>query len=48
MGATLPWYKYARNVKGIDTFGISAPISVMHEHFGFTVEKLVEDYKNIK
>ena len=48
MGATMPWYKYARNVKGIDTFGISAPISVMHEHFGFTPEKLAADYKNIK
>ena len=48
MGATMPWYKYACNVKGIDTFGISAPISHMHEHFGFTKEALAEIYKNIK
>ncbi len=48
MGATMPWYKYASNVKGIDTFGISAPIGVMHEHFGFTKEALAKDYKNIK
>jgi len=48
MGATMPWYKYASNVKGIDTFGISAPISHMHEHFGFTKEALAELYKNIK
>lgn len=48
MGATMPWYKYANNVKGIDTFGISAPISHMHEHFGFTKEALAQTYKNIK
>lgn len=48
MGASLPWYKYAKYVKGIDTFGISAPISYMHKHFGFDVESLTEFYKNLK
>ena len=48
MGATMPWYKYSRNVKGIDTFGISAPISYMHKHFGFTPEDLAKDFLNIK
>ena len=48
MGATMPWYKYSRNVKGIDTFGISAPIGYMHKHFGFTPEDLAAYYKNIK
>ncbi|MCR5786319.1 MAG: transketolase [Acholeplasmatales bacterium] len=48
MGATMPWYKYSRNVKGIDTFGISAPIKYMHEHFGFTASALAADFKKIK
>ncbi len=48
MGSSMPWYKYARNVKGIDTFGISAPIGYMHSHFGFTKEALALYYKNIK
>lgn len=48
MGATMPWYKYSRNVKGIDDFGISAPIKYMHKHFGFTPEDLAKDFKKIK
>ncbi len=48
MGASLPWYKYSRNVKGIDTFGISAPISYMHKHFKFSAEDIANDFKNIK
>ncbi len=48
MGASMPWYKYAKYVKGIDTFGISAPISYMHKHFGFDVESLTKLYKTLK
>ena len=48
MGHTMSWYKYASNVYGIDTFGISAPLKCIHEHYGFTVENLVNVYKNIK
>lgn len=48
MGSSLPWYKYAKYVKGIDTFGISAPISYMHKHFGFDTESLIKLYKSLK
>ena len=48
MGASMPWYKYARNVKGIDTYGISAPIKYIHSHFGFTKEEIAKLYKSIK
>lgn len=47
MGATMPWYKYSRNVFGIDTFGVSAPIKHIHNYFGFTVSNIVEVYKKI-
>ena len=48
MGASMPWYKYASNVYGIDRYGISAPIKHIHNYFGFTKENLAEVYKNIK
>lgn len=48
MGLSMPWYRYASNVYGIDTFGISSPLKFIHEHYGFTVENLVNVYKNIK
>ncbi len=48
MGCTMPWYKYASNVYGIDEFGISSPLKHIHEHYGFTVDNLVNVYKNIK
>lgn len=48
MGHTMSWYKYAKNVYGIDTFGISSPLKYIHEYYGFTADNLVEVYKNIK
>lgn len=48
MGATMPWYRYASNVYGIDTFGISSPLKYIHEYYGFSVDNLVNVYKNIK
>ncbi len=48
MGSSLSWYKYAKNVFGIDTFGASAKMEVLIEQFGFTVKNLVKVYKNIK
>ncbi|MGM9971949.1 MAG: transketolase [Anaeroplasmataceae bacterium] len=48
MGHSMPWYKYASNVFGIDTFGVSSPISHIHEYFGFTKDNLVSVFKNIK
>jgi transketolase len=42
------WYKYVGlegAVIGIDTFGESAPASVLFKHFGFTPEKVVDAVK---
>lgn len=44
-GSSVLWYKYFKgrgDVMGIDTFGASAPASVLWKHFGFTVERAVE------
>ena len=48
MGSTMPWYKYSRNVYGIDTFGLSAAGEVVMDELGFTKEKLAKHYKSIK
>ncbi|MFA6800998.1 MAG: transketolase [Acholeplasmataceae bacterium] len=49
MASSMPWYKYAKNVYGIDTFGISAPIEDALKYFKFTpqdfalyVEKVIK------
>ena len=47
MGATMPWYKYASIVKGIDTFGASMPINDIYEEYGFRTEDLVEYFKTV-
>jgi transketolase len=47
MGAPHLWYRYASNVHGISTFGVSAPASVAIPHFGFSVENLLKVYKAI-
>ncbi|MGP1628945.1 MAG: transketolase [Giesbergeria sp.] len=42
MGVTDGWWKYGcAAVVGIDTFGESAPASVLFKHFGFTEENVV-------
>ena len=48
MGTTLGWYKYANNVIGIDTFGLSAPAKVLAQHFGFTAEEIVKKIQSFK
>ncbi|MDC0559003.1 transketolase [Candidatus Izimaplasma bacterium] len=48
MGIPDLWYQFASNVKGIETFGVSAPGGIAIEHFGFTVENISKIYKNIK
>ena len=43
-GVTDFWFKYVGldgKVIGIDTFGASAPIDVLYDHFGLTAEKIV-------
>ena len=47
-GVSAGWYKYVGaggRVVGIDTFGESAPAPVVFEHFGFTVDNVVEAAK---
>ena len=47
-GVTDFWYKYVGlegAVVGIDSFGESAPASVLFKHFGFTVENVVAEAK---
>jgi len=53
-GATDGWRKYvgsyddpASRVVGIDTFGESAPASVLFRHFGFTVENVATAVKHV-
>ena len=42
-GVTLGWQKYVGDglTIGIDSFGASAPIDALFDHFGLTVEKIV-------
>jgi transketolase len=47
MGASLGWYRFASHVKGIDTFGVSAPGEQAIANFGFTVKDLVQLYQQI-
>lgn len=49
-GVTDFWYKYVGlegAVVGIDTFGESAPASVLFKHFGFTTEHVVDAVKKV-
>ncbi len=49
MGSSMPWYKYAKVVHGIDTFGLSMPLKELPEVFGFTVDAIIDDFKkNLK
>ena len=45
MGATMPWYKYAKYVYGIDRFGKSMNINDIYEEFGFTKDQIKEAFK---
>ena len=48
MGATDGWWKYGcAAVVGIDTFGESAPASVLFEHFGFTPENVAATVRKV-
>jgi transketolase len=49
-GVSFGWAKYARNKGGIiaiDTFGKSGPAKQVFEHFGFTVDNVVEKAKAV-
>ncbi len=47
MGSPDLWYRYANNVYGIDSFGVSAPGAEAIKFFGFTKENIKEVYKKI-
>jgi transketolase len=45
MGCSMGWHKYTGSegdIIAIDTFGASGPAKVLFNHFGFTVERVVE------
>lgn len=48
MGATMPWYKYAANVYGIDEYGKSMPLKEIYDEYGFTVDNIYNVLKKIK
>jgi transketolase len=48
MGVTGGWWKYGcAAVVGIDTFGESAPASVLLKHFGFTPENVADTVEKV-
>ena len=50
LGIKQGWEKYTGNSGesiSIETFGASAPIGILMEKFGFTVEKIVETAKKV-
>ncbi len=46
MGASMPWYKYASVVHGIDEFGKSMPLKYIAEEYGFTVDVIYNEFLN--
>ena len=44
MGATMPWYKYASKVIGIDEYGKSMPLKHIAEEYGFTVQNIYNEF----
>jgi transketolase len=45
LGASMPWYKYADVVYGLDDFGASMPIKYIHETYGFTSDAITAKAK---
>jgi transketolase len=48
MGSSYSWYRFTQNVYTIDTFGVSANLDVVLDHFGFRKENVAEAFLNIK
>ncbi|MDE5715880.1 MAG: transketolase [Anaeroplasmataceae bacterium] len=44
MGASMPWYKYASVVHGIDEFGKSMPLKYIAEEYGFTIDVIYKEF----
>ncbi|MDY0276576.1 MAG: transketolase [Acholeplasma sp.] len=47
MASSMPWFKYTKNVYGLDTYGLSDKGSVVMEQFGFIPERIKEEFKKI-
>lgn len=47
MGASMPWYKYASMVHGIDEFGKSMPLKYIPEVYGFTEDVIYNEFLGI-
>ena len=47
MGAPDLWYQFASNVKGIETFGVSAPGGEAIKFFGFDTDTVTKLYKTL-
>ncbi|MHC5226320.1 transketolase [Ignatzschineria sp. LJL83] len=46
-GVTRGWYEFADAVIGINTFGASAPANQLFEHFGFTVDIVIQQAQKL-
>lgn len=46
-GSTFGWHKYACHAIGLDDFGLSAPAERLFEAFGFTVDNVVKEAKQL-
>ena len=47
MGSSMSWFKYTKDIYGLDTFGASAPMEDVLEHFNFTAEKVAKAFLKI-
>lgn len=47
LASPMPWYKYTKNVYGVDRFGFSAPSKIVEEQLGFTVDKVLDYYRSL-
>ena len=47
MGSSMSWYQYAKDVYGLDTFGISAPASDALAYFNFTKEAFADYVRKV-
>ncbi len=47
LGSSMPWYKYADFVYGLDDFGASMPIKYIHESYGFTKEAIANKVEEL-
>lgn len=47
LGASMPWYRYANQVLGVDEFGKSMPLSAIYSYFGFTLDNITARLKSM-